>query len=325
MRFSLPILALVAAMGTNVAADDFGGWRFTVPKDYKSTSSENALVLQKVAPPTFCLMVLYAARAMTQPLATEAASEWKSHVAGTFKTTGVKHHGDGTTKSSIAFTATAGTIENGSDKVSVILYTVSSGRSVGSVLLSSNTVDTLAACRPALTELLDSLTLAPATAPAPAPAPAPRPAPSESIAGRWATSSASESGEWGSVKRQYTFAADGTYRFYSEAWGGKYNSKRWRLISETGTYTVSGAKLTITPVKATGVEKNDTITKPFNVAIEKATYTWQRHYFEGIKEWDLVMTTPTKIQRDGEFANNDQFPSSYMYSEKYMPDWTNPP
>jgi len=309
---SIVALAVVAAIGTPVAADDYGGWRFTVPHDYKSTSSDNAFVMQKVTLPTFCLMVLYQARAMTQPLATEAASEWKSHVAGTFKTTGVKHHGDGTTKSSVTFSATAGT--------------VASGRTVGSVLLSSNSAEALAGCRAGLTQLLDSLTLAPAApAPAPAPAPARAAAPSESIAGRWATSSASESGEWGSVKRQYTFAADGTYRFYSEAWGGKYNSKHWRLISETGTYTVAGSKLTITPVKATGVDKNDTITKSFNVAIEKATYTWQRHYFEGIQEWDLVMTTPTKIQRDGEFANNDQFPSSYMYSEKYKPEWTNPP
>src|SRR5436853_6247419 len=109
MRSSLPIVALavVAAMGTAVSADDFGGWRYTVPPDYKSTLAEGALVLQKVTPPTFCLMVLYGARAMTQPLATEAATEWKTHVAGTLKTTGVKHHGDGTTKSSIAFTATA--------------------------------------------------------------------------------------------------------------------------------------------------------------------------------------------------------------------------
>jgi hypothetical protein len=38
-----------------------------------------------------------------------------------------------------------------------------------------------------------------------------------------------------------------------------------------------------------------------------------------------VLTTPTKTQRDGEFASNDRFPSSYMYSNKYMPDWTNPP
>src|SRR5258706_11583999 len=129
---------------------------------------------------------------MTQPLATEAETEWKNHVAGAFKTTAVKHHGDGTTKSSIKFTATAGTIENGSDKLSAILYTVASGRTVGSVLLSSNNADTITGCRPALTEVLDSLTLAPAAAPTPAPAPAR--AADESVAGRWATSSASDSG-----------------------------------------------------------------------------------------------------------------------------------
>ena len=317
-------------MGSAAVADDFGGWRFVAPQGYTASSSENAFVMQKVTPPTYCLMVLYPARPMTQPLATEATAEWKTHVAGTFKTSGVKHHGDGTTKSALAFTATAGTIENGSDKVSTILYTVAWKQTVGSVLLSSNSADTITACRPALTALLDALFVAPASAPAPAPptAPAAAPAPAAGggdVAGRWATSSASDSGEWGSVRRQYTFGADGTYRFYSEAWGGKYNSKRWRIVSETGTYAVSGDKLTITPGKATGVEKNDTKSTPYKVAIEKATYTWKRHYFEGIKEWNLVLTTSTKTQRDGEFASNDQFPSSYMYSNKYMPDWVNPP
>ena len=53
-----------------------------MPQGYTSTPTANALVLQKVTPHTFCLMVLYPARPMTQPLAAEAATEWKAHVAG---------------------------------------------------------------------------------------------------------------------------------------------------------------------------------------------------------------------------------------------------
>ncbi len=324
----LPFAALVLVMLTSAAsADEFGGWHFTVPQGYTASATAHAFAFQKVTPPTFCLMVLYPVRTKTQPLATEASAEWKTYVEGTLKASGVKHHGDGTTKSSLAFYATAGTIENEGSKLSAILYTVATGRSVSSVLLTSNSFDTITACRPSLSVLLDSLSLAPAQTPSPAPAPAAGEpaAPTSAIAGRWATSSASDSGSWGSVKRQYTFAADGTYRFYSEAWGGKYNSKLYRLISESGTYAISGDKVTIAPTKTSGVEKADAKTTAFKVTVEKMTYAWQRYYFEGIQEWNLVLTPSAKTARDGEFASNDQFPSSYMYSNKYAPEWTNPP
>ncbi len=42
-------------------------------ESFAGSATTNAFVFQKVTAPTFCLMVLYPAHAMTKPLATE----WK--------------------------------------------------------------------------------------------------------------------------------------------------------------------------------------------------------------------------------------------------------
>jgi len=325
MRSGLVVAALLATVAP-AAADDFAGWRYTPPSGYETKDSGDLMVIQKITPPTFCLIMLYRPRASSQSLAAEAAAEWKTNVEQNFTTSGVKHHGKGTTRSKLAFHATAGTAEDQSgNKLAAILYAVSASKQVGSVLLMSNNSDEIKTCRPALTSFLDSLTLTTGATDAPSPAPA-----ALSIAGTWSNSASFVDGRTGmsnsgSIKRQYVFAADGTYRFYSEAWGGHYESETWRLVKETGTYKLAGEALTIAPDKVIGTVHKKGVTSTFKPPVEKTLYAVKKHFFEGIKEWNLVLTPSKKTARDGEYATTDAFKDSYLYSDTYKPEWKYPP
>lgn len=169
-------------------------------------------------------------------------------------------------------------------------------------------------------------TPAPAPAPAPIPAAAPAPAPAAAPAdtanlpflGKWSVGqsayNSSYSVSYGSRILQYDFAADGTYRYHSEAWGGTFNSN-WRyIIDEKGTWTASGDQLTVTPKSVTGVVRDlqGNVQKNGGPKPEKVTYQFQTTYFSGLKETQLVLTPPKPTDRDGSFASNPSFPRSYL-------------
>lgn len=47
----------------------------------------------------------------------------------------------------------------------------------------------------------------------------------------------------------------------------------------------------------------------------------KRAHAEFTEEWNLVLTPPKKTERDGEFAANDKFKSSYLLSDTFKPEW----
>ena len=167
---------------------------------------------------------------------------------------------------------------------------------------------------------------APAVASVPAPV-APADATNLPFLGKWSVGqsayNASYSVSYGSRILQYDFAADGTYRYHSEAWGGTYNSN-WRyIIDEKGTWTASGDQLTVTPKTVTGVVRDldGKVVKNGGPKPEKVTYRFQTTYFSGLKETQLVLTPPKGTDRDGAFASNPSFPNSYLLrsSVDYQP------
>jgi hypothetical protein len=161
---------------------------------------------------------------------------------------------------------------------------------------------------------------APATAP-PAPPPAVAPtADTKSLPflGKWSVGqsaySAGYSVSYGSRILQYDFAADGTYRYHSEAWGGSFNAN-WRyIIDEKGSWTATGDQLTLSPKEVTGVVRDlaGKVQKTGGPAPEKVTYRFQTTYFSGLQETQLVLTPPKPTNRDGSFASNPSFPGSYL-------------
>jgi hypothetical protein len=160
-----------------------------------------------------------------------------------------------------------------------------------------------------------------ATAPPAQTAPPPAPAADTSslpFLGKWSVGqsaySAGYSMSYGSRLLQYDFAADGTYRYHSEAWGGSFNSN-WRyIVDETGSWTASGDQLTVSPKKVTGVVRDlaGKVQKNGGPALEKVTYRFATTYFSGLQETQLVLTPPKATDRDGAFASNPSFPGSYL-------------
>jgi hypothetical protein len=149
-----------------------------------------------------------------------------------------------------------------------------------------------------------------------------------SFAGKWGKASSSP---WsldpgavltnvGYIKCQYDFKANGTYTMRGESYA---NAQKWTLLSESGTFTINGQQLVITPVKSglKIVNREGKVLQTKPVDMSKRTYTWQLHYFEGLQETQLVLTPLKDYFQDGGFGSNSAFPNSYLYSQKYVPEW----
>lgn len=127
----------------------------------------------------------------------------------------------------------------------------------------------------------------------------------------------------GYYKGQYRFATDGTYSFKSERWFGYSNSRVFHMTEESGTYTVSGDSLTVAPGASKTIQRNPegVVQKTQNNQLERVTYRWQLHYFEGLDETQLVLQPPRETARDGGFSSNSLFPNSYLYSPNASLEW----
>jgi hypothetical protein len=148
------------------------------------------------------------------------------------------------------------------------------------------------------------------------------------IAGTWIKSSSvnpayGDPASWGMggySKDQYVFYTNGTYAFYSKSFG--YSVNNLILAKESGTYSINGNKITITP-KTSVVEswsKKDNADKWGKLIssqkrnLETATYTFTKHYFSGIQQWNLILQSAKETQRDGNFGDNPNFPKGYFYA-----------
>lgn len=146
---------------------------------------------------------------------------------------------------------------------------------------------------------------------------------SRSASSPWGLSPGAVMTNVGYYKCQYRFRPDGTYTFKGESWGGYARSEEFWTIEESGSYEVSGNTLIISPSKSTATLRNraGTVQRSQNNRLEKVTYRWQLHHFEGINETQLVLQPPGETTRDGGFASNSSFPNSYLYSLKLVLEW----
>lgn len=146
---------------------------------------------------------------------------------------------------------------------------------------------------------------------------------SKSASSPWGTSPGAVATNAGYYKGQYQFKADGSYSFKGESWGGYSRSDEFWTIEETGTYSVNGDSLTVSPAKSTATLRNraGVVKQSKNNQLEKVTYGWGLHFFEGIGETNLVLRPARETLRDGGFSSNSNFPSSYLYSQNGNIEW----
>lgn len=146
---------------------------------------------------------------------------------------------------------------------------------------------------------------------------------SKSASSPWGTSPGAVATNAGYYKGQYQFKADGSYSFKGESWGGYSRSDEFWTIEESGTYSVNGDSLTVSPAKSTATLRNraGVVKQSKNNQLEKVTYGWGLHFFEGIGETNLVLRPARPTARDGGFSANSDFPNSYLYSQNGNLEW----
>ena len=123
----------------------------------------------------------------------------------------------------------------------------------------------------------------------------------------------------GYSKDQYTFNADGTYKFVSKTFRMSYD--RIILVVENGNYQISGDKLSIKPQKSViqawsklnGGDGWGRLLSTQARKLEPVTYKFTRHYFSGIQEWNLVLQADQPTERDGPFSTFKMFENAWYY------------
>ena len=138
------------------------------------------------------------------------------------------------------------------------------------------------------------------------------------LIGAW---TAAASAQYSGVMRlRYVFNADGTYTFKAER---SSTMQRWWTTEESGTFTVNGDSLTITPKvsKATLRNLNGVVQETKANPLERVTYKWTTHFFEGIAETNLVLEPPQPTNRDGVLGSNSRFPKAYLYTQGDKLEW----
>ena len=146
---------------------------------------------------------------------------------------------------------------------------------------------------------------------------------SKSASSPWGISPGAVAINAGYYKGQYQFKADGSYSFKGESWGGYSRSDEFWTIEETGTYSVEGDSLTVSPSKSTVTLRNraSVVKQSKNNQLEKMNYGWSLHFFEGINEMNLVLRPARQTMRDGGFSANSDFPDSYLYGQNENLEW----
>ncbi|HVK84286.1 MAG TPA: hypothetical protein VM513_09265 [Kofleriaceae bacterium] len=312
MRPVLVAMVSVAVAVSPAAAETFGGWQYKTPKGFTLETVGDHLAFTKVTAPTFCSLALFATRATEEVVVKEQAREWQRVVADNFTTTGVRRAATSKTKRAFGVQPTLASIKDADgNEFAAQHYAVTLPGMIASVLLTSSTPASLAKCKPVAKAFLDSLAIdAPSTV---SDDPEAR---VETPVGRWAVGASDLAAD--AVVREYTFAADGTYRFRSQTTGGKLKPEQWRVVDETGKYTVVGNQLTLAPATAASTLHDETGARPASkVPLEKTTYTWSKRYFPATNAWTLRLVPAKKTARDGELPADER----YTYSDGVQPAW----
>jgi len=146
------------------------------------------------------------------------------------------------------------------------------------------------------------------------------------ILGAWGATASDQSsfrvnnGVMNYISRQYTFNANGTYRFISKAYDPLMD--KILLGKEEGTYQVSGNNVSVNPKlsvleawsKKDGRDEWGKLLSSQNITIENVTYQFTKHYLSGIKVTSLVLQAGKATQRDGPFSSNSSFANAWYYN-----------
>lgn len=300
MRHSLAILISSIVVGSSglATADSFGGWLYSPPAGYTAKQWDDHVELTKHSETSFCSIAIFEARRLVSSAAIEAAWEHHNVVTPNFSAKVARRAKLKTMRGTEIAAITAALTTADGTSYAGIHYIVMPPGMIGSVLLISTSTASLRACERVGEDVVRSLDVDWSSPRITDPE-----ARVETPQGRWAIS--------GSTNREYTFAADGTYRFHGETTGGV----RHRIVEEGGTYSVRGNQLSLAPVTATVATISPGVTTRKDLPLEPATYTWTKRYDPKTNGWSISLTPRKPTARDGNMPAG-----GYSYSDR-EPAW----
>jgi len=118
----------------------------------------------------------------------------------------------------------------------------------------------------------------------------------------------------GYFRKEYAFNADGTYVYRVKDW--LTSMKDILFIYETGTYSVSGNQLTITPQQGKGewwgkqgssTKEWGGLVKASDYNLEKVTYAFEIKYYSGSQTTSLILRPGKATAREGDVEHHSEF------------------
>jgi hypothetical protein len=326
--FTVQILCLIVPHAVFCQTETLDMVTYTPPKGWTKTPKEDGVIFSdsnKTAN-VFCVMRVYANTASSGDAKKDFANDWETFVVTPYKADEKPktetQNGDGWT-----ITTAVALIEPEGVKSLAMLTNFSGFGKTTSILVLSNSETYTKPVSDFLESVkLDKSPLAvktPNTTTTPT-APTSLVADSYSptaLVGKWGNGTAGDTVSGGYItygsnasQKYYQFNADGTYSFIFSGYSGLAGQSGTFQITtqESGVYTLNGDSMTITPKKSQTKSNSEGLK---NNSLEVVNYRWTIHYFEGIKEYDLIMHPDHKTKRDGEFDYAAAFPNSYIYSK----------
>lgn len=263
----------------------------------------------------FCILVIYKSANGTGNIETDFDKEWQNLLAKPFGITSRPTKQAGPSVSSWQNRTGGANFNFQGNAAAAILSTFSKGDRVFSYIVLLND--------PALIDLLEAFTASLQIAEPPATS-GNQPintGKSPSLFQTWYTSRVISNNITHSyIKQQYEFLPNGTYNFYKKTFDIGWTFML--LARESGRYMINGDVLTLIPTssvtekwsKLDGADKWGQLLESTPRKLEKTSYRFTMHYFDGIGEWNLVLKPEQATARDGQFSSNSDFPGSYLYS-----------
>ncbi len=320
----LSISLLVLTIGSFAqASETFDIATFTPPAGWKKQVKPGVVIynISNENKGTYALIMLFQSGDSSKDAKRDFETDWLNLVGGPF---GIKTRPEiQPAKNADGWTIISGgsQFENELGPAAVILNTFSGyGKKFSSASVVNSTDDI-----PAIEAFFGSIKL---QKPEPGPtATLPSSEANTAIAGTWGVSHSDQStysvknAVSGYIAREYTFNADGTYRFISKTF--EPFSTKLLFGKEIGTYRISGDLLTITPKSSVleGWSKKNGSGDRWGVRldsqnrkIETVTYRFTKHYFSGIQTTSLVLQSDKVTQRDGPYVGGGAFQNAWIYS-----------
>ncbi len=295
---------------------------YTPPKGWKKQSGESAILFSKedAAKGTYCMITLYKAVPGTANAKENFDLAWSSVVKEMVTVSSAPEMQPAATENGWETQSGYAPFESDGNKGVAMLITASSfDKMVNMIILTNTNV-----YEKEMTFFLESVSLkkievnkqqtqTPVTNNN-----------NTAIIGTWLANASDQSswrvnnGVMSTISRQYAFNANGTYSFITKTFDPLMD--RMFLGRESGTYQISGTNITISPQKSVlqaWSKKNgdqwDKLLNSQNIALEKVTYQFAKHYFEGNQKWNLVLQAGKVTKRDGPFSSNTTFSNAWYY------------